>query len=213
MAIFTKENNRSEKVEYVNLVLSEYYDHSYRVMSDVWGTAHYAVVWDVDNNSTKHILLRVCDYAWSNEARVEVDATPEIVEAYHNFMYQRKYQQAYDSMKDQAFADAMRIGKGDLVQVKRGRKSKGVSGKVVVAMDAQYGMGYRSSIQKKLGIATSDKMVDVIRNGKVYSNHADMVWVWAHNCDKLEVPAVDLEAIQSAASAAAEAAIARLKAA
>jgi hypothetical protein len=44
-------------------------------------------------------------------------------------------------------------------------------------------MGYHSVVKPKLGIATSARMIEkVMPNGKVFQNHADMVWVWAHNC-------------------------------
>ena len=35
-------------------------------------------------------------------------------------------------------------------------------------------------------------MVDVVaRNGKVYNNHRDMVWVWSYNCERQDVTPVD----------------------
>jgi hypothetical protein len=33
----------------------------------------------------------------------------------------------------------------------------------------------------------------VMPNGKVFQNHADMVWVWAHNCEVEKPQTADLE--------------------
>lgn len=213
MAITITERNQEAKVSHHNLVLREYYDHNYRIMSDVWGAAHYAVVWDAVNNRPETLLLRVRDYDWDTDARVEVDATPDIVMAYHNYEYNRVYKRQFSEMKASAESDARVIRKGDVVKVVRGRNGKGVQGKVVVKMEARYGMGYHSSMEWKLGIATSEEKVKVVRNGKVYENYKDISWVWARNAEKVSVPAVDLEPIREASTAAAMRAVVSLKAA
>jgi ribosomal protein L24 len=205
MAITLFDNNGNAKVEYNNSVLSEYYDNNFRIMSDVWGTAHFAVVWDAENNRAEHVLVAICDQGcWGQKAIVEVDATPDVVEAYRNYKAERAYAATYERLHEEAEAEAMAIAKGDLVQVKRGRNAKGVSGKVVAVIQRQYQAGWKSSVQDKLAVATSDEMVEVLRNGKVYRNHKDVVWVWKHNVDKMNVPAIDLEAIRAAASEAAD---------
>ena len=63
-----------------------------------------------------------------------------------------------------------------------------------------YGMGYRGSMQPKLGIALDDEKVDVVKNGRTYSSYKNMIWVWAHNCDVVN-PAPDAEyAVKTALS-------------
>jgi hypothetical protein len=61
-------------------------------------------------------------------------------------------------------------------------------------------MGYRSTVEDKLGIATSEVKVKVPgRNGQVYDSYRDIVWVWARNCELVEVPAIDLESVRKVA--------------
>lgn len=213
MAITITERNGSTKVSHHNLVLREYYDNNYRVMSDIWGTAHWAVVWNTEHNKPEHILLRVNDMGWDMDASVVVDATPDVLMAYHNYEYNRAYQYQFEKMKSSAEAEARAIHKGDEVKVVSGRRDKGLQGKVVVKIDALYGMGYRASREWKLGIATSDEKVQVWRNGKVYENYKDISWVWARNVEKVSIPAIDLEPIREAATAAAMRALVSLKAA
>jgi hypothetical protein len=48
-------------------------------------------------------------------------------------------------------------------------------------------------MKQKLGIATSAKTVEkVMPNGKIFQNHADMIWVWAHNCEVESPKTADL---------------------
>jgi hypothetical protein len=213
MAITIIERNKEAKVSHHNLVLREYYDNNYRIMSDVWGAAHCAIVWNVEHNKPETLLLRVRDYDWDTDARVEIDATPDIKMAYHNYEYNRAYKYQFEKMQSFAESEARVINKGDIVKVVSGRKDKGLQGKVVVKIEARYGMGYRSSMEYKLGVATSDEKEQVFRNGKVYENYKDVSWVWARNTEKVSVPAVDLEPIREAATAAACRELVKLKAA
>ena len=84
--------------------------------------------------------------------------------------------------------------RGREVRVVKGRDKsvKGSVGKVVVVKEMQYSMGYRSSVAPKLGIALDDVMVEVVRNGKTYTNYKNMIWVWAHNCEVVN-PTPDAE--------------------
>ena len=89
-----------------------------------------------------------------------------------------------------------------IVTVVRGKdkKVKGATGKVVVVKDMYYGMGYRGSMQPKLGIALDDEKIDVVKNGRTYSSYKNMIWVWAHNCEVVN-PAPDAEyAVKTALS-------------
>ena len=89
---------------------------------------------------------------------------------------------------------AARIEKGCTIKVVKGRKvPKGTVGKVVVTMMQEAGWwNHHRSTALKLGVATSDVMIEVVaRNGKVYKNHRDMVWVWSYNCERQDVVPVD----------------------
>jgi hypothetical protein len=66
-------------------------------------------------------------------------------------------------------------------------------------------MGYRSTVEDKLGIATSEVKIKVpAANGRVYDNYRDVVWVWARNCELVEVPEIDLESVKERARNAAQ---------
>jgi hypothetical protein len=57
-------------------------------------------------------------------------------------------------------------------------------------------MGYRASSEYKLAIATSDvKVKKALRNGKVAEVYQDVVWVWARNCQRVDVPQIDRQAL------------------
>ena len=72
-------------------------------------------------------------------------------------------------------------------------------------MQKPYQTGYRANLELKLGIATSDVKVKVAAaNGKIYDNYRDMVWVWARNCDLVEVPEINLEEVKERAANATE---------
>ena len=140
----------------------------------------------------------------------EIDVTDE---AYEDM---RKYTEAryFETMVRDANAVAADPAvKGRVVKVVSGRKAKGTVGKVVVIMDAFYGMGYRGYTTKKLGIATSPVMVEkVMPNGKVFMNHRDMEWVWAKNCEVETPEAIDENVIRTEAKRLADATVSSVKA-
>lgn len=212
MAInYTAERDQNEN-RYEGRVLAKEHDQSYRIMSDIWGSADWATVWDDASASPKKVLVNVYDMnpeSW-RPVEIVVDATPDVVMAYHNYRYNRVYTNTYESLKSQAEFEAAEIRKDDVVEVVKGKREVGVRGKVAVKMLATYGMGWRASQEYKLGIATSDEKIKVVRNGKVYENYKDIKWVWARNAKKVTVPAIDLEAIQNASTEAAKREVAKL---
>lgn len=186
-------------------------NRSTQIMSDVWGTLFYAMYWDEDSQSVQYAHLDTYEWNRSNDgygqATATVDATEEVwkkVEAY----YTEQFFQEYES---KALNEARRIIKDSIVKVVSGRYSKGATGKVAVILERAYGMGYRSTIEHKLGIATSEVMVDKIVNGKVYRNYRDIVWAWARNCDLAVVPDIDREAVRNHAVLSSASKIAGLR--
>lgn len=160
-----------------------------QIMSDVWDTETF--LYSIRDDGT---LSRDCvGYCDSQEnPTYEIDATAEAFELY------RAKQEAdrFETLVANTNADyANPAVKGRVVKVVRGRNTpKGVVGKVVVIIERPYGMGYHSQMRPKLGIATSARMVEkVMPNGKVFQNHADMVWVWAHNCEVENPQTADLD--------------------
>ena len=154
-----------------------------QIMSDVWDTETF--LYSIRDDGT---LSRDCvGYCDSQEnPTYEIDATDSAFELYRAAQEVRQYETLVNNT-DSEYANPAH--KGRIVKVVRGRNTpKGTVGKVVVVMQRPYGMGYRSVMRDKLGIATSPKTVEVtVASGKVFQNHADMVWVWAHNCE-VETP-------------------------
>lgn len=197
MAIIWNKNDRGfngTETDWAGYVLEKIHDNNYRIMSDVWGSADHAIVWDEKSNSPKHITVNVYDMqpdGW-HPAKIEVDATEEVKEKYLNWKVQREY----ESLLQNAEIAAREIQKECIAKVVKGKNGKGTVGKVVVIMDGSYGMGWRSRPMKKYAIATSDIQVDKpLRSGKVMKVYRDVVWAWACNVERVDVPAIDKEAL------------------
>jgi hypothetical protein len=80
-----------------------------------------------------------------------------------------------------------------------------VTGKVVVQIQRAYGMGWKSEMRTKVGIATSEEKIMVpAANGKVYENYKDITWAWVMNCELVEVPEIDMESVKERAQNACE---------
>lgn len=200
MAILYTETCETHYNRYEGFVLAKVVDQSYRIMSDVWGTADFALVWDEASASPKQVLVNVYDMQGAGyvPTKIEVDATPEAREKYTQWLINVRFNQLVNDAENEVRA----IEKGSIAKVVKGRNAKGTQGKVVVKMQARYGMGWKSSIQNKLGIATSDVMIKkALSNGKVVDAHRDMVWVWAHNCERVDVAQIDKDKILEQAKA------------
>jgi len=176
-------------------VLKVVHDRNYRIMSDVWGSADWATVWDDATSSPKQILVNVYDMQgpdWK-PVQITIDATDEIREKYKQWMINREY----ENLLGNAEMSARQIEKGCVAKVVKGKNGKGTVGKVVVVMDATYGMGYRSSVEKKLAIATSDvKVKKPLRSGKVAEVYQDVVWVWARNVERVDIAEINRHSLR-----------------
>jgi hypothetical protein len=194
MAILYTAARDSNENRYEGLVLAKVVDQSYRIMSDVWGTADFARVWDEATAGPKMILVNVYDMnpeSW-RPVQITVDATDEIREKYNQWQINLEFQRRVGI----AESEVLRIEKGCIAKVVKGKNGKGTVGKVVVQMQARYGMGWRASVENKLGIATSDvTFKKALPNGKVVDAHRDMVWVWQRNCERVDVAKIDKDAI------------------
>ena len=195
MAILWTSERDANSNRYENRVLSVELDKSYQVMSDIWATADWALVWDDASNSPKRVLVNVYDMNPSGwvPAKITVDATDEVKSKYRQWKIDLELSRR---IEDAEYA-AKQIEKGCIAKVVKGKNGKGTIGKVVVVMKANYGMGWRSSVETKLGIATSDvTFKKALPNGKVVDAHKDMVWVWARNAVRVDVGTVDRDAIR-----------------
>jgi hypothetical protein len=171
-------------------VLKIVHDQSYRIMSDVWGSADWATVWDEATASPKQILVNVYDMNgpdWK-PIQITVDATDEIREKYKHWMINLQYERLLEMEE----ARVHQIEKGAIAKVVKGKNGKGTIGKVVVAMTATYGMGWRSTQELKVAIATSDvKVKKALRSGKVAEVYRDVVWAWARNVVREDIAEIN----------------------
>ena len=171
-------------------VLKVVHDQSYRIMSDVWGSADWATVWDEATASPKQILVNVYDMNgpdWK-PIQITVDATDEIREKYKHWMINVQYERLLEMEE----ARVHQIEKGAIAKVVKGKNGKGTIGKVVVAMTATYGMGWRSTQELKVAIATSDvKVKKALRSGKVAEVYRDVVWAWARNVVREDIAEIN----------------------
>lgn len=194
---FTNTDGKYENVplikEFAHGVTIKVASRSAQIMSDVWDSEVYAEYWDENSQSVKHAYLYYAYESgeWESKSHAEVDATPEVWAKVEEYYFNRVFEQ----LKSHALSDARKIRKDSLVKVTSGRYNKGAEGKVIVVMEKCYGMGYRASLEHKLGIATSDVMIDKVFKGKVYKNHRDVVWAWARNCELTVVPDIDTDYI------------------
>jgi hypothetical protein len=160
-----------------------------QIMSDVWDTETF--LYSVrDDGTLSRDCVRYCE-GNAEQPVYEIDATEEAFELHRAYCEARQYETLVANTNAEYANPAH---KGRVVKVTKGRNTpKGVVGKVVVVIERPYGMGYRAVMKQKLGIATSPRMVEkVMPNGKVFQNHADMVWVWAHNCEVEKPQTADL---------------------
>lgn len=180
-----------------------------QVMSDIW--------------ETQMVLTSVTPKGLLNEHSVsyegmrpehapvyELDATEEAFELYRQRFTEDYYAQLVMRAEQDVANPAV---KGRVVKVVKGRKAVGTLGKVVVIIERPYGMGYRSSMEYKLGIATSPRMVEVQgKYGKTFQNHADMEWAWARNCEVETVAEIDYAPLRKLAEQMGDEAVAKLRA-
>jgi hypothetical protein len=168
--------------QYVGAVLSVE-TRSVQIMSDVWGTGKFALVWDATEGRPKSLCLATWEWqpdAEELQSSAEVDATDEVRAAYEEYLVNLEVDRRMDALTNEAHM----VTKGRTVKVVKGRQGKGTVGPVVVEIVRPYNMGWRTSPRTKVAIATSDVMVDVAgANGKVYKNYRDLVWAWAMNCE------------------------------
>lgn len=171
-------------------VLKVEHDRNYQIMSDVWGSADWATVWDEATASPKKILVNVYDMQPSgwNPVQITVDATDEIREKYKQWLINLEYNRLLDLEQNRV----REIEKGAIAKVVSGKTGKGTVGKVVVVMNATYGMGWRSVSMQKYAIATSDvKVMKPLRSGKVVEVYQDVVWAWAKNCQRVDIAEIN----------------------
>jgi len=181
---YTPEGNPIKVTETLGVGTTLYTQaNSERIMSDVWEWITSVYYWDANAGAIKSMWL-------GEETTYTIDCDfATIADDVRKAIFDRNFKRQLSMASDEAEVPT----KGRVVRVVRGKTSKGSEGKVVVAIERPYGMGYRTSYEMKLGIALDDEMTTyVAKNGKTYPTHKNMIWVWARNCEVIN-PEVDIE--------------------
>ena len=181
---YTPEGNPIKVTETLGVGTTLYTQaNSERIMSDVWECITSVYYWDANAGAIKSMWL-------GEETTYTIDCDfATIADDVRKAIFDRNFKRQLSMASDEAEVPT----KGRVVRVVRGKTSKGSEGKVVVAIERPYGMGYRTSYEMKLGIALDDEMTTyVAKNGKTYPTHKNMIWVWARNCEVIN-PEVDIE--------------------
>ncbi len=161
-----------DEVTYQGCVVEEVVREE-RIMSDVWATCRYAIVWDAEKSKFLTVSLGNSEFSgtWSSNL-VKVDATAEVLELWNVHRLAESYRDRLlesDRRYYNELTVKMTIANGKTVRVVRGRKvPQGTEGVVFWMRDG------------RLGLRTSDR-----RNDR--GQWADVVWVTANNCAVVNV--------------------------
>jgi len=120
---YPKEEQGAFVTEYEGAVL-KLSSGPWQVMSDIWGTQWWALVWD--GNAAKQVVYQHTE--GGPQGKANVDATPEVVEAYRAWLVQKYYN---ENVRRQQEA-AEKPEKGKVVRVVSRRNGQGGVGKVEV---------------------------------------------------------------------------------
>jgi hypothetical protein len=171
---------------HVGCVLRVAYE-SCRIMSDVWGDRHFAIVWNEAEGRPENLTLDIIDYcgsysdpvarswySWTSTA--VVDATPEVVAAYEAYQAARREAETLGQFKlnlAEGERKAAEVCKGATVEVFKGRKVPvGTTGECIWVGDGRYGP--RCGVRDEHGEAHWTALSNV----RVVPGHED----WDNTC-------------------------------
>lgn len=169
-------NTLTGDVSFERAVLWTRRDDNYRIMSDVYGVAEFAYVW---NGSEITSIMTYCSEG-SNFIKVTVDATDAVRRAAFDWKFKKVYESLYEkavyTLKNTFVVD-------DIVNVVAGRKAKGRTGRVAHKISSQYRSGYKSTSEHKYLIAFSDEKETKYfeKYKKQLEVYKDCEWVWGRN--------------------------------
>lgn len=172
-----------------------------QVMSDIWEYQTHATVWDETKGELRTLFLSAENTKPEEQGSAVVDATPEVLVKVRAYLTRKNYESYKANLLRTAQETAVRPEKGKTVKVVSGRSFKGTVGKVVAIIARPYNMGYRSVMQNKLGVATSDRTIKVTLGRKTFDRYLDVVWVWARNVEVqnpeqyMDAAALDAQAV------------------
>jgi hypothetical protein len=201
MALTTWTDRQPASTRFEGLVLKEWVQED-RVMSDVYANCTYILVWDEEKDEPRSIRVQAHFECDPTRARIEVDATPEVVAKWEAHKARQSAIRRLQTARSEVLRDRQRAEsehhnpvKGKVMVVKRSWKEvkRGMEGEVFWVRG------------NRVGLRTSDA-----KNDK--GNWADVIWCNASQlCNKAEfehtIPdhlmrnVQDAEAVMAAAEA------------
>ena len=185
-----------------------FHSETVRVMSDVWDTFTYAIVYEPngpvgpgaesveDPELFRHILIPHHEATASEqEFRFAIaDASDETKEIYEYWkagkVHAAAHEQAarYEKKKiEYAEIERRTVRKDKWVEVARGRKvAKGTKGLVFWLQDSQWGMKVGIALPEADGTFVTEARES--RNGRTYDSYKNVAWTYAKNCEVIEAP-------------------------
>jgi hypothetical protein len=161
---------REDRTEYVGATL-EVGSESVQVMSDIWETARYALVWDA-------VAQKPSKISWITSGNV--DATPEVKAAFRAYHVEREFKKRIAKLE----ADALVPVRGDQVKIIRGRKSYGLVGEITAITTFPDRFNYGRTNVTKVAIPVDDTHEEIaLRSGGTWKKYTNVVWV---NLDYVE---------------------------
>ena len=153
------------RTEYVGATLKVSFE-SVQIMSDVWETAQFALVWDAENQKPLKIT-------WITKA--DVDATPEVKEAFRAYHADLEFKKRIARLE----ADSLVPVRGDQVKIVRGRKNFGLVGEVTAITTFPDRYSYGRTNVTKVAVPIDDTHEEIaLRNGKgTWKKYTNVVWV------------------------------------
>jgi hypothetical protein len=155
---------REDRTEYVGATL-EVGHESVQIMSDVWETQQYGLVWDDIEKKPKKI-------GWIDSGTV--DATPEVKAAFRAYHVDREFNARIHRLEDLSLVPE----RGDHVKIVRGRKYSGLEGEVIAIKTFPDRYSYGRSNITRVAIPTDDTHEEIaLRSGGTWKKYTNLVWV------------------------------------
>jgi len=175
------------RTEYVGATL-EVGSESVQIMSDVWETARYALVWDAEAQKPKKIV-------WVDHA--VADATPEIKETFRAYHIELEFKKRINQLE----AEALVPVRGDKVKVVRGRKNLGLEGEATALTTFANRYTYSRTNVTKVAIPLDDVHEEIrMRNGNTWKKYTNVVWIDIGNVDRVVPRPIDYAEVAKAAT-------------
>ena len=166
------------RTEYVGVTLDVSFE-TVQIMSDVWETQKFALVWDA-------VAQKPTKIGWITDGTI--DATPEVKAAFRAYHVDREFQKRVAKYE----ADALVPVRGDQVKIIRGRKNPGLVGEVtaITTFPDRYSYGRRDITKVAVPIDETHEEI-ALRNGGTWKKYTNVVWVNLEYVERTTPRAID----------------------